>query len=252
MSDHPPRRILRALRRATWLVTKLALFAAGAVVVAAFSAWSVIDREFRESDVVVPKVMGQGLDEATATLAAAGLELRVDGHRFHDAPAGTVYYQEPVAGSRTRRLRGVKVLISRGTNSIPVPDLTGQTARGASIVLSGVDLALGKVSRVHSQVTASHVVAQDPPPGAAAFESQPVDVLVSIGPNRRSFVMPDLRGADVRRARGLLAVAGLDSVEVRHDPSAATGASVVASQYPAPGTRVERDTAISLVVGVAR
>src|SRR5258708_39705597 len=79
----------------------------------------------RSRDVIVPSLSGKTVNDASAALAANGLNLKVEEARRMDptVPAGQVVSQDPQAGVRTRRERSVKVWISAGPRATTVPAL---------------------------------------------------------------------------------------------------------------------------------
>src|SRR5438046_10377211 len=79
---------------------------------------------------LVPRVLGLTLQEASAELRKAGLQVQDGGSEPHPtAPQGTVIWQDQPPGiSAPAGLRGTLVA-SHGPPKIPVPDLAGR--RGA-------------------------------------------------------------------------------------------------------------------------
>jgi len=86
----------------------------------------------------VPPLGGLTVNQATDTLAALGLGLRVDDNRRVDAkvPLGHVMQQDPGAGMRARRQRTIRVWVSSGPRVTKVPALVGQSERTAQMRLS--------------------------------------------------------------------------------------------------------------------
>lgn len=248
------RRLLRPALRVLWVGTKLGLFVAGAVAVAAFFFWRTVEDDFRRSEVQVPDVVGLDVEEATARLRGMDLLLLVDGRKPSDSvEAGRIFYQEPAASAVTRRHREVKVVLSTGPATAAIPDVRGASPRQAAFALGKATLRLGTQVQVHSaRVPAGRIVSQDPAPGAGSPDHREVDVLVSLGPRPRAYVMPDLRGWPLRQVELVLGTGGIRVGEVREQVVPGMDAGVVASQAPLPGSRVTADTVVSVVVARGR
>lgn len=242
-------RLARAVLGTTSFLVKLGLLLAVGGLIAALSLWRTVDRQFRASEVTVPDVRGLDLDAATALLAESDLGVLIDGRRPHESVApGHVSYQDPLPGASTRRQRVVKLTLSAGQHLATVPALVGKSRREATILLRTDHVTLGQVIQVAAMSPPDTVLAQSPPVGAPLEEGGRVDLLVSTGPRRRSFVMPDLRGRSVVTVRDLLAMAGLRIVHERevHEPGVAPG--FVREQDPPAGSRVQKDAGVTLTV----
>ena len=114
-----------ALTTRVWSAGKL-LFLAGALFLT-YVVFAAVGMRvaLRTREVQVPALGGKTVNEATALLTEAGLQLKVEEGRRLDpkVPAGQIVAQEPVAGVSTRRERSVKVWVSGGPRSMVVPAL---------------------------------------------------------------------------------------------------------------------------------
>lgn len=230
-------------------VAKVVALFAVAGIICALSLWNTVDSQFRASEVTVPDVRGRTLDGATALLAESELGVFVEARRPHETVApGLVSYQDPVPGASTRKNRMIKLTVSAGTQLSTVPALAGRTRREATIQLRTEHVALGQVVSVSANVPPDVVLAQSPPAGSPLEEGGRIDLLVSSGPRRRAWVMPDLRGRTADTAREVLVLTGLRLAQEReqYEPGVAPG--YVRGQDPAPGTRVLREAGVSLTV----
>jgi serine/threonine-protein kinase len=152
----------------------------------------------RAREVTVPDVSRQSVERATATLAAAGLAIRIDplARPDPDVPADHVLSQEPAAGTTLRRQR----------SEPEIPGIIGQAERAAEIALLEQGIEIAARAEVRSgDYTTGAVMAQDPPAGVRA---PGVSLLVNRGEGGRTFVMPDVIGTvgaqavSALRARG--------------------------------------------------
>ena len=77
--------------------------------------------------VAVPNVVGQDQQAAVDTLAGVGLKADTSQQQFNDqAPEGSVISQDPPEGNQLGKGQAVKLVISKGPELIPVPNVFGQ------------------------------------------------------------------------------------------------------------------------------
>ena len=202
----------------------------------------------RAREVQVPPLAGKSVSDATRTLAALGLGLRVDDNQRSDEkiPAGRIMQQDPPAGSRARRQRTVRVWVSAGARAIVVPPLVGQTDRTARIRLDQDGIEVASTTEVRSpDYPADAVVAQDPPGQSRAPR---VSLLINRGEEATAYVMPDVIGTDGERAAGALRRGGFRVTITGSQPYPGVPAGTVVKQTPAGGFRVAAGDPISLEV----
>lgn len=197
------------------------------------------------AEVRVPEVVGFSEREAERLLAAEDLKLsKISEQWSPDVPRGFITAQDPPAGGVVKRGRRISVIVSLGAQGTSVPILEGVTARQAEILLEGAGLKPGRSARAYSdQVGKDLIIASDPPGETMVEQETSVDLLVSLGPSPRSFVLPDLTGRDAASAARSLRDAGF-SVNLREGGPRQKG-GLVAGQEPAFGSRVApRDTIV--------
>ena len=154
----------------------------------------------RAREVQVPVLVGKTVNDASQSLGALGLTLKIDPARRADprVPASRIMQQDPPAGVGARRQRSIRVWVSSGPRTTSVPELVGQTERTARIRMEQDGLEVGSLTEFRSpDYPADAVVAQDPAPSAARAAR------VAAAQSRRTG--HDLRDAgrdrDERRAR---------------------------------------------------
>jgi serine/threonine-protein kinase len=205
----------------------------------------------------VPDVIGMELAEGHAALADSGLRMRHTGERdqFHgEIPPGRVILQKPAAGSLVKRGFDVEVALSRGKQTVEVPDLMGQAYQAAQVMLAGSGLVLGRTSSVfHSRgMPPGTVVDQYPLPGSAVDGGSDVHLFLALEDRSDMFVMPDLVGRDHDSVRRFFLRRGFELGSVKYEPYEGAGAGVILRQHPLTGHPLRRTDVISLVVSASQ
>ena len=218
---HEQRRRLSGDRLA-WILLLLLLLAAAA----AGAWWYVTQEDTRD----VPAVEGLAESEAVARVEERNLDADVT-RAPSDAPEGTVFAQDPAAGSEVDEGSSVRLSVSGGPEQSPVPNAVGMTEAVARdrLVAAGFEV---QTREVFSEDEPGTVVAQEPAAGARAAEGSSVTINVSKGTGEVD--VPDVVGLGQAEAEAELESAGLQAnvVEV---PSVEPEGTVVA-QNPAGGT----------------
>jgi beta-lactam-binding protein with PASTA domain len=190
------------------------------------------------SEVHVPEVIGISEREAERSLAAQDLKLsKISEQWSPDIPRGFISAQDPPPGGVVKRGRRISVIVSLGAQGTSVPVLDGSSERQAGILLESAGLRRGKIARVYSDDLGKDMVIASDPPGETLVEQETVvDLLVSLGPAPRGYVLPDLTGRDVNGVARGLRDEGFTVALREGGPRQKSDA--VAAQEPPPGHRV--------------
>ena len=237
-----------ALTTRVWSAGKLLLLGSALLLTYVLFAAAAMRVALKTREVVVPTLGGKTVNEATAVLSEAGLNLKVEeGTRIDPkTPAGQILAQEPQAGIRTRRQRSVKVWVSSGPRSTIVPALIGESERTAQLRLQQDGLELAGTAEVRSaEYPAGAVIAQTPGPASNAPR---VALLVNRGEHGATYVMPDLIGVNGDRAADLLRTRGFRVAVVGDHPYPGVPGGVVIRQNPQAGFQIAPGETISLEV----
>ena len=237
-----------ALSTRVWGAGKRLLI--GGALILTYFVFAAVAMRFalKSRDVVVPPVAGKTVNEASALLGAAGLNLKVEEARRVDpaVPVGQIITQDPQAGVRTRRERSIKVWVSGGPRSTMVPSLLGESERTAQLRAQQDGLQLAPIAEIRSaDYTAGTVVAQNPPGKSTGAK---VTLLVNRGEHGATYVMPDLIGVNGDRAADLLRARGFRVSVVGDHPYPGVPAGIVLRQSPQGGFQIAPSEPISLEV----
>jgi len=198
----------------------------------------------RAGEVIVPDVENLTIEQAQATLEPTLLGLSRAGERFDSSvERGRIIAQEPAAGTPVRGHRRVSVTVSLGEEFSSVPELLGETRRGAELLLEHAGLRVGGVTRAPSDAVAEGLVgATDPPAETVLPRGAEVALLLSTGAKEEVFVMPDVQGREIGGTRKQLEAQGF----IVMSPPAGPSTGPIVAQDPPPGARLTRDRNITL------
>ena len=237
-----------ALTTRVWSAGKLLILVSALFLTFVVSAAIGMRIALRTRTVQVPALTGKTVNEATAVLTEAGLNLKVEEGRRLDAKvaAGQIVLQDPAAGVSTRRERSVKVWVSGGPRSMMIPALNGESERTAQLRLQQEGLGLSTVAEIRSaDYPAGTIVAQFPAPKSAASQ---VSLLVNRGERGARYVMPDLIGINGERAAEVLRARGFRATVVGDHPYPGVAVGIVLRQNPQAGFQIAPGEPISLEV----
>jgi beta-lactam-binding protein with PASTA domain len=237
-----------ALKTRVWGAGKFLLVGGALLLTYVLFAAAAMRVALKTREVTVPTLTGKSINDATALLAEAGLNLKIEEGRRADpkVPAGQILAQEPQPGVSTRRERSVKVWVSSGPRATIVPALLGESDRSAQLRLRQDGLALAGMAEVRSaEYPSEAVIAQTPPPKSNAPE---VALLVNRAERGATYVMPDLIGVNGDRAADLLRARAFRVTVVGDHPYPGVPAGIVLRQNPQAGFQITPGEPISLEV----
>jgi len=228
------------------------------VVVFMVSALVAMRLAIHGRQVTVPKLVGMTPEQALKALDGPGLLLD-DSDRFYsaDVPEGRIMSQVPAPGERVRSGWRVRVAESMGPQRMVIPDLVGGSERAAEINIRRRGLEMGTLAIADIEgAPADTVAAQSPPANATNVSSPKVSLLVAATEDRKSFVMPDLRGRGEDEVINAIVAAGLKvgSISTQQGNSGtpsglgAYSSRRVVKTVPAAGQRIYEGQSINLEV----
>ncbi len=200
--------------------------------------------------IVLEDLTGRSASDAAIWLAAHGLRAEIAHFEDNDRAAPlTVVFHEPPAGDELREGLVVRLVISRGAHSAPLPDVRGIYASQARLILERNGLATGQAVEIHDPAARGTVLASAPPPNSPMRAGSAVRLLVSKGPKPRAWVVPEVTWSHFETVEDIASKMGVP-VEIGsriHTEEEEEG--LVLEQFPAPGVRiVEGETPIRVTV----
>lgn len=200
--------------------------------------------------VQLPDVTRMLYEDARAKLTAAGFKIVREEERFDSqVPGGHIIEQNPKPGALVKPGRRVYVIISRGEQKIPMPELTDISEREAMLKLQRLGLAVGDKSYEPSSYYFEGVVMhQSIAPGVEVPRGTRVDLTISIGNVADEVVVPLVEGRSLDDARQKLAQSGLKIGTITYQEAASLLPETVIKQSVLAGTVISRQEPIDLVV----
>jgi len=221
------------------------------VVIAALSAYFTISLIIQSEDtVVVPNLIGSDVVAVLENLTDLGLNTKVHGFEYSaEVPKNHIISQDPEPGAEIKKDRDVKIVLSRGSQEVRMPNLVSLSYRQAQIIFAENDLCLGVLSRSHHAKTErEEIIAQNPPAGTTVERGACVDLLVSEGPRPVRTLMPELIGHSLEDALVMIEKRNLipGAIQTEHHPD--KPGHRVLSQSPPSGYAVAMRSPVDIVI----
>ncbi|MGE4385161.1 MAG: PASTA domain-containing protein [Endomicrobiaceae bacterium] len=222
------------------------------ICVAGYYSFNTVMSAFvqEKADVLVPDLQGRTLIESLEILSQSKLALIKEGSEFNkDLPAGVVIRQIPPAGMNVKEGKIIRITVSRGGESVYIPDLVEQTIRSANISLRSAGLILGELTKKASvKYEEGIVMSQDPAAGTTAEKDTSVNVVVSNGPMTDGTVlMVDWIGKEVVEAQKWAEDEKYE-VDIISQKTTTANPGQVFDQYPKPDDQIDKNAKIILYV----
>ncbi len=164
---------------------------------------------------------------------------------------GTVIDQQPNARSTVKTGRRVYLTVAKEESFIEMPELVGQSIRGAKLELSQVGLQLDSIQWVYSNTFPEDVVTwQSVGANGLIRRGSSVDLKVSRGQNPNRFNVPDLVDLSLEEAKSKLAESRLNIGDITYVQDTDLIPYTVLQQSVEPGTTLRNPVPIDLTVSV--
>jgi serine/threonine-protein kinase len=196
----------------------------------------------------VPSVLGQPQQNAVTTLERAQFKASVNGGcaAFNDQYAsGQVYRQSPEGQTQATPSSTVTLCISKGTETVAIPDVRDRTPDDAKAQLEDLGFKVQVVDQASADVEKDHVIGTNPAAGANPNKGSTVKLLVSTGPEQ--VAVPSVVGKQRNDAENILRDAGFQ-VQINEVEAPDEKAGTVLDQNPGAGAKVDPGTTVTLTV----
>lgn len=193
--------------------------------------------------VVVGDYTGMTQAQAQESVVNAGLRTRFTKSASETVPPDHVIRQSPSAGASVERNQVVELVISNGKPLLGLADVRGYRVSDAQRTLQQEGFAV-TIKRRYDNTVVDNVIDQTPKAGAKVTEGSRVTLVVSQG--AQPIVVPNFVGMPVPAARAQADRLGITLDTSQNVPGMPPDS--VASQSVAPGTQIDRNETVHVVV----
>jgi serine/threonine-protein kinase len=197
--------------------------------------------------VPVPGVIGQDVDDAKQTLAAAGFEVRVEASPDTSKPVDQVVDQSPGPNSSAPKGSTVTLFVSNGPAAVTVPDVSGDSLGQAQAVLQNAGFETSTTNESSDSVASGRVIRTEPPAGAQRPKGATITIVVSSGAS--NVTVPSVIGLSQANATSVLENRGFDVVVQQQTVLDPAKVGKVIDQDPNSGTSKPSGSTVTIVVG---
>jgi serine/threonine-protein kinase len=198
--------------------------------------------------VAVPSVVGMPVEEAVRTMTDVGLLADVTERRFNDEVAvDHIISQSYAEGEELKRGFTVKLVVSNGGIQSLIPNVKQQTLSKARVMIEVEGFVVGEVTYEFNDFPEDMVIDQTPKSGIKMDEGTVIDLVVSRGPEVKTFIVPSVIGMTIREAEVTLNQIGLKLGSISYELNDNTEkGKIITQEYL--GTEVNQGTEIPVIV----
>lgn len=149
-----------------------------------------------------PNLKGLTINEAKG-LVETNFKLIDMGEHYSEFEKGQIYSQLPISQKHIKKGRPIKVWISKGMDTIILPDLKGKNMQDARVILSDLGIKVDRVSRTMEGYTNNKIIGTDPSEGTVISRGSPVSLLVNVS-QIKNVRMPDILGFSIKEGEDIL------------------------------------------------
>ncbi|OKK18282.1 serine/threonine protein kinase [Streptomyces sp. CB00455] len=223
------------------------LVAAGVLVlVGAILIGSSLSKGRADNRPLVPKLIGTTLEQAQQSVNNVGLKVVKEADAAcEDQPKGNICKQDPAADSKAEKGSTVKVTVSTGAPSIPVPDVLSAQYDEAEKTLKAKGFQVERKNQ-ESDRTPGVVLDQNPKAGADAKKNDVITLTVAKELSKA--VVPDLKGKTREEAAKLLSDVKLKLGSTTEVESPGAEPKKIIQQQYQPGEQIEVGKTVNITV----
>lgn len=205
-------------------------------------------------EVTVPNVIGKPVEQAQAELEALGLQVKTV-EQYSDEEPGIVIDQDyGPEDPKVKPPRVITLTVSKGEELRKVPDLYGLTVSDAEYKLRAAGLVPARPAEdYHPEMEQGRVFKQSPAAGERVPKGSTVQFTISLGPEPKMQVVPDLTGKTIEEAREILNALNLqlNEKDIKYSYNPNYLRNQIIGQIPEPNEEVEEGTAVTVVLNSA-
>ena len=199
----------------------------------------------------VPNLVGQLYDEVSQNSELLGrFTVTIGSTVENDAEEGTILEQDPKGESQVGEdVTEITVTVSAGPKTVEMIDLDDMHYLEAFQALNKAGIAYDTPTYQNDdKVEKDHVISYTPLKGTPITAGTKVQMVISLGPETKTFPMPTLIGMTQENALNQLALQNLEQGEIIPVYSDTVEEGKVVDQYPAPNAEVSEGDKVNLNV----
>ena len=211
---------------------------------------SAISKGSAPKEIDVPPLVGMTFEEAEKALEERDLKIELGSEvASYDYEEGVVVSQDPLEGMSVKTGKTIVVNISKGIEKNTIPSLLGRTLSDATFLLESYGYERGGVTEEYSDMPLGVVVRQNPQAGSSADPGTKVGLVISLGEEITTTIVPSLLGMPLEEAKTALENEKLVlSADVSYAPSDDYEEGKICNQSVSPGYSAEKGSVIKVTL----
>ena len=233
---------------------KVLSFFIGAILLfaIAFGGTALVSKLVFNQDVNLPNFVGMTKEEAQKEADKIKVKLEFEEEFSADVEEGKVISQDPEfkENSKIKEKSTVKLKISKGTELVKVPKVTGMEKEEAIKTLEDLGLKVEIKEETSKKVEEGYVINQDIAENKEINVGDTVTITVSTGTGITQVSVPSVTGKTENEARTALESAKL-KVTVNYEEDSSKTEGIVLKQNVESGKKVDEGTTVTITVNKA-
>lgn len=206
-----------------------------------------------EERIEVPNVIEFEEKDAITKLENLGLKAEIEAREYDDRiKENQVINQSIKYNTEVKKGTIVKLVISKGREKVEVPNLIGLDYQIVEKYLKDNYLEVGSLKKKHDDKPLNQVIEQNPEKGEMVVKGSKVDITISLGPKEEPVIVPNVKGLTQSKALETLINSGLNPTNITQEHSDDVKENHVISQSIAAGTKVKKDSDISIIISLGK
>lgn len=198
--------------------------------------------------VTVPEIEGKNLKDASEILNANNLFYEIISEQYSGKPEGIILKQIPEPNKEVKSKRPIFITISKGKETISMPNLIGISVRQARVLIYNNGLNIGDIQyRYSDNYPKDSVISQSIGQGKELIYGDTISLVVSKGPEYQIYV-PKLAGLALDGIENYIVNQGFKLGNVEFVESDTFVAGTIISQQPQSNTLAMPGEYINIVV----
>lgn len=191
------------------------------------------------SEVKVPNVMNQNIQNAKKTLEGMGFEVLIDSAYEPKQKALIVLAQQPEVGSTVKEGRTIFITVNKKEPPMtPMPNLVGLSYRSAEMILKNNKLVVGDTT-FKPDIAKGAILEQlfkglAIRPGQMVPQGSRISLVIGDGLSNNQINMPDVIGMVYPEAIAIMSGTGLQYIPVFEGDITDSSSAIIYKQLPAP------------------